>query len=172
MKGLLLFLAIFFIGVRSNDRCSPVRPMVSDMMENKADFDFVRGYFLAYDGSEIKLAQFKVLKATGTVYETGKTYPVSELGPFGNDCEVYEMGASPLADEFCGIANERYLIVYKNEGGRIGLVTPIFHSYGLTIDMAKDEISDQYAEKASLSDFENYIVTQPTAIPKWEKIPE
>lgn len=170
MKYCILLLASFFISAAPlHSFCSPIRPMASKLILKKGEISFVKGYFLPHDGTNVHLAKFKVLQSSNSGYTAGLVYPVYEYGPFGSECEIYEIGSSPLEKEFCGSNNLRYLLVYSNLGDSNRLVSPIFHSEGLIVDELEDKISDPYHERTSLSSFEDFI-KGTGGVPKWTVI--
>lgn len=169
MRGVVLLVFVWFsLSFISNEFCSPVRSDVSKLVANKGGYIFIKGYYiLNKDGAS---EEFKVIKSTDDVFLKGETYHVTSYGPFGSECEMYEMQADGLENKYSGPENLRYLIAYKNRGEGERIVVPIFYDYGLVIDEAKDDVSDIYFEHASLKSFENYIYNTNSKEIEWLKI--
>jgi hypothetical protein len=128
----------------------------------------LKGYFITNDGS--RLAKFKAQTSNSGMYEQNESYPVYSYGPFGSACQKYEMGSSPISDERSGARNIRYLIASKDRSDGTTIVTPIFHNYGLMVDLAKNRGIDISGEYASLNSFENYVGSPGRMTLKWKVV--
>lgn len=170
MKSIGLFVFVVFNFVFTDDFCSPSRAMASEMANDRENYIFLKGYFLPTIKGEEQLAKFRVSQTTDNSYIVGETYAVSSYGPFGNLCELYEIASSPLDNKACGKDNIRYLIAYKDMGDCLRLITPIFHDYGLVVNVGENRVMDEYMEYTSLSAFESNIGGNNEVNLNWTKI--
>jgi hypothetical protein len=168
MKGVFIIFFLLLSFTNPNEFCRVGRVKSSKIIENKDNLVFLKGHFMPDDGS--RLAKFKVETSTSIKFGQDESYPVYSYGPFGSACQKYEMGSSPLNAEGSGISNIRYLIAYKDRSDGTKIVTPIFHHYGLVVDLIENRVIDSSGEMTSLKSFENYIRIPGRMTLKWKVV--
>ncbi|UFH31359.1 hypothetical protein LNP04_15505 [Chryseobacterium sp. C-71] len=179
MKKLLpVLLGIIFIlmGTDSAKACSPVHTPFNQLLDN---FDptlntAVEGYFISPN-------TFKVTKSYNPAIKVGSENKVFEYGPFGSQCEMYEM-ESGIDPRFIGAKNSRILFSNKDRSKNGKLVTPIFHGEGVAINGSKTvtfnhyvssdkaPYSQEYRFSATLNEVRKRFIQQKTTTHlKWNK---
>ena len=179
MKQLLpLLLGIIFIltGTNSAKACSPVRTPFNQLLDN---FDptlntAVEGYFISPN-------TFKVTKSYHPAIKIGSENKVFEYGPFGSQCEIYEM-ESRIDPKLTGAKNSRIFFLNKDRSKNGKLVAPIFHGEGVSINDSKTvtfnhyvssdkaPYSQEYRFSATLDEVRKRFLQQKTTVPlKWNK---
>lgn len=179
MKKLLpVLLGIIFIlmGTDSAKACSPVHTPFNQLLDN---FDptlntAVEGYFISPN-------TFKVTKSYNPAIKVGSENKVFEYGPFGIQCEMYEM-ESRIDPKLTGAKNTRILFLYKNRSKKGKLVTPIFHGEGVAVHSSKtvtfyhyvssdkEHYFQEYRFSATLDEVRKRFLQQKTTVPlKWNK---
>lgn len=134
MKKIVLILISFsfFGAVPKNEFCSPVLTPFNELLNtyNPKQYIIVEGYFIPTSGSHYT-SKLRVTRSSNKSIKTGKEYDVFEYGPFGSECEMYEM-KSNISPELTGNRNSRLLILYKDKSVDGKLVTPIFWEEGVS----------------------------------------
>lgn len=178
MKKLLpLLLGIIFIltGTDFAKACSPVHTPFNQLLDN---FDStlntaVEGYFITQN-------TFKVTKSYNPAIKVGSENKVFEYGPFGSQCEMYEM-ESGIDPRFIGAKNSRILFLNKNRSKNGKLVTPIFHGEGVSItnlntvtfdhyvSSDKEPYSQKYRFSITLNEVRKRFLQNTATTLKWNK---
>ena len=150
---LLSILYVFCINPTTK-ACSPSKMSFQGLVElyNSDSYIAVEGYFIS--GTE-----FRVTRSSSDSIKTGHDYTISEYGPFGSFCQMFEM-ASRIDTNMLGEQNARLLIGYKDRSKNGKLVTPIFWDEGVDIsdnetivirDDRRYEVTNEVAYKTSIS---------------------
>lgn len=128
MKQKLFFTFILLLAIGIGVKvaaCSPVRVPFNVY----ANAFTPQGSYYAVEGYYTDKTNFMVTYTSDSIIAVGKTFPVFEYGPFGNQCEIYAMPAS-IDESQIGKDKLRVLILYKDQTTGDKLVTPIFQSEG------------------------------------------
>ncbi|MEZ4859014.1 MAG: hypothetical protein R2781_09410 [Flavobacteriaceae bacterium] len=147
-----LFL-LFILGTSfKSNVCSPVLTPFKEWLSNynEREYSIVEGYFLATKGSQ-KTSEFKVVKTSNTEIKIGAIYRVFEYGPFGDNCELFELGAS-IDTAMAGPHRPRLLFLYKKRSVQGKLVTPIFWDAGIQA-LHNKLVTKEYNHKSQKYDY-------------------
>jgi len=176
----ILILFSLFGTTPKDNVCSPVHTPFQELLNNynQDRYMIVEGHFVPPTEGHYA-TKLKVTRSSHSSIKTDKEYSVSEYGPFGSSCEMYEMQAN-VDPKLIGKKNTRLLIVYKNRSIDGKLVTPIFWEAGVNASDNKivtkkyDYNSDQlqsYQCSTTLDKIWEKIFSGNSTILEWKKLP-
>lgn len=184
MKKTIIFLGLiccFFsttLETNANTYCSPIKTPFKDLLEdyNTGGYIIVEGYFQK-DPENHYTSTFNVTRSSDTSIKINQAYDVFEYGPFGSECEMYEMEAN-LDPEQTGKKNPRLLVLYKTMSENGKLVTPIFWEAGVNTSKNKIVIKEYeeysreynlYESTSSLEEIWEQILSKNALALEWKK---
>lgn len=154
MKHLLFITSFIFCLLISNkaSACSPIKPDIADLIAeyNNGNLSLVEGYFVP-SKTGIFTSTFVVTRSSDANIKPEQAYYTLEYGPFGSQCEDYEMEVG-LDNKEAQKNKLRVLFVYKDRSKNGKLVTPIFWGSGIKIVEHKLIIKGEKEEYDSKKD--------------------
>ena len=149
-----LLLALCFFGtIVEIKACSPVHTPFRELLNN-----YNSKLYMAVEGYYSSATKFMVTSSTHSLIKVEQEYDVFEFGPFGNNCESYELPSNK--PDLVGERKQRLLIVYKDRSVNGKLVTPIFWKGG--VDVSKNKIvSEEYKSDYGSTKYFSYECLTP-----------
>ena len=139
MLSVTLLLILYAFCMNSTAKaCSPIKRTFKELTEF-----YTSGEYIAVEGYFISKTMFRVTRSSSDSIEIGHDYSVSEYGPFGSFCQMFEMSTYVDADMF-GEENARLLIAYKDRSKNAKIVTPIFWEEGVDISDSENILIRRY----------------------------
>ena len=111
--------ALYFLFSNVGLTCSP-----GPVLHTNTPFEYsqhvVKGFY-------VSSGQFYIIESFDSRYDSGRVYPVTEYGPFGEACNSYEL-AGGYSDDY-DMANIRYLKLAHHVGGDRKLTTSLLGEF-------------------------------------------
>lgn len=183
MKNIFIILTLFFSLLGTNIKiaaCSPRNLTIEELIGeyNRGYLSVVEGYFVP-NGKGIFTSKFVVTGTSDSFIKIGQEYQVYEYGPFGSQCEMYEMENS-IDNKEAGKNKPRLLFIYKNRSKNNKLVTPIFWGKGAkinssTLSVVQSKYDNQkknyipYQYSTSLNEFWKQVALRKPLNIRWDE---